>query len=356
MPDLQRSGAFNRTYAYINNRIRSEKKWGKKDKENLRSQIQSEIDEMTPSMRRLQLRQFIYEDKFKEVAAACDGYLGREENEEAIRLADEELERVTQQNRGEALLQEKLFYKKRWAAKNAKESWTAEDHDRVRDHMHKHLTHHHPDVHKAILRGAIASAYMNDTPTSDAAVWVPGTGAPDGRLPGVAETTLSALREIGLLNEIGESEDGVIVYPSAIIEEPIYQSVGIKNAWFGIYQQQAKDAGLPVPERPQDVDSETRKAARQQFKQTAKDFSGQEIVLREEENSRTGKKELIAYIGNNVRLGEVSNSSGLTNGQKINISCSFARSSDLRIAYGNQDPVGQASEDEPSTVKGEGVN
>ena len=347
---LEAGAALNRTYTYINNVIRKEKTWDKKDKINLRLSLRSEIDEMTPDQRRLQLRQFIYEDKFRLVAKRTDGYLGRKENEEAIRLADEELERVAQQNRGESLLQKKLFYKREWAAKNAKENWTSEDHDRVRDHMHQHLAHHHPDSRCAILRGAIASAYMNDTPMSDAAVWVPGTQTPDGRLPGVAETTLSALREIGLLNEIGQSEDGVIVYPSEIVSRPTYQSIGIKNAWFGIYQQEARDAGLPVPERPQDVDSETRKEARKQFKKTAPNFSGQEVTVREEVNGRTKQKELIAYIGDNVRLGVVSNSSGLADGHSLHIKCSFARSSDLRVAYEPEvTPVHQTSSDAPTT-------
>ena len=230
-------------------------------------------------------------------------------------------------------MQKKLLFKREWAAKNAKENWTSEDHDLVRDHMHQHLTHHHPDSRCAILRGAIASAYMNDTPMSDAAVWVPGTQTADGRLPGVAETTLSALREIGLLSEIGQSEDGAIVYPSEIVSWPTYKSIGIKNPWFGIYQQEARDAGLPVPERMQDLDQVTRQAARQQFKKTAKDFSGQEVTIREEQNERTKQNELIAYIGDNVRLGVVSDSEKITNGQKVNIRCSFARISDLRIAY-----------------------
>ena len=60
LDSLAEGAAFNRTYTYINNVIRNEKTWNQRDKQNLRSQIQSEINEMTPSMRRLQLRQFIY--------------------------------------------------------------------------------------------------------------------------------------------------------------------------------------------------------------------------------------------------------------------------------------------------------
>ena len=207
--------------------------------------------------------------------------------------------------------------------------------------MISHLAQHHPDVHKAVLRGAIASAYMNDIPTSDRAVWVPGTKTPDGRLPGIAETTLSALREIGLLNEIDQTEDvqptargrnGVITYPSAVVEESSYESVGVKNAWFGIYQRSSWDAGEVVPERPQDLDKATSKEAKKQFKKAARDFSETDITIKEEQNKRTGKKELIAYI-DKTRLGEVSNPEQLADGQKITIKCSFARSGNLRIAY-----------------------
>ena len=118
-----------------------------------------------------------------------------------------------------------------------------------------------------------------------------------------------------------------------MIEESSYESVGVKNAWFGIYQQQARGAGEVVPERPQDLDNATRQEAKKQFNRAARDFSETDITIKEEQNKRTGKKELIAYLDDDIRLGEVSNPEQLADGQQITIKCSFARSGNLRIAY-----------------------
>jgi len=140
----------------INNVIRKEKSWNEKDKKNLHSKLRSEINEMTPQQRRWQLRQLIYEEKFKKVAKRHDGILSQEQNEDAIRLADQELSRVTRQNRIETTLHDKLLFKREWAAGETKKTWSDEDHDRVRRHMIWHLSQFHPDVHQAVLRGAIA--------------------------------------------------------------------------------------------------------------------------------------------------------------------------------------------------------
>ena len=65
--------------------------------------------------------------------------------------------------------------------------------------------------HTAILRGAMVSAYMGETPTSDNAVWLMGEQRPDGsRAPGIAQKSIQALREVGALDEIGQTEYGLI--------------------------------------------------------------------------------------------------------------------------------------------------
>ena len=56
----------------------------------------------------------------------------------------------------------------------------------------------------------MVSAYMGETPTSDNAVWLMGEQRPDGsRAPGIAQKSIQALREVGALDEIGQTEVGV---------------------------------------------------------------------------------------------------------------------------------------------------
>ncbi|MGB0383209.1 MAG: helix-hairpin-helix domain-containing protein, partial [Ardenticatenaceae bacterium] len=323
---LEAGAKFNQTYTYINKKINEEKQWNKKDNDALHETLREEILGMTPEERGWRLRQLIYEQTFKKVASQVDGFLGREDNEKAIRFADEQLERLIQQNRVEPELHKRLHWKGKIYHEKNKKKWEDEDHDRVRRRMLDHLTSYHPDTHKAILRAAMVSTYMNDKAGSDAAVWIPGIQSEDGRLPGIAEKTIEALREIDLLHQIDETEDGVITYPSEIISEPSYQSLGIKNAWFGWYQDYAAKNDLPVPQTYKEINKEKKRFARQEFKKAARNFAGQKIIIQKE------KDELIAYTSDGIRLGPISDQSKAQAGQEIEIKGSFARSGDLRIA------------------------
>ena len=59
------------------------------------------------------------------------------------------------------------------------------------------LARFHPDRHSAILRGALAAAYIGATPTSDVAAWLQGVKTAVGRTTGIGNKTNDALREIG---------------------------------------------------------------------------------------------------------------------------------------------------------------
>jgi len=104
--------------------------------------------------------------------------------------------------------------------------------ERARHAVEDYLSHFPPVRRQAILRGALVSVYSGATggsgaaresrrPTSpteksDAAAWLAGeeTGRSAGR-HSVAGQTMAALRSVGLLDEISESADGLVVYPNA---------------------------------------------------------------------------------------------------------------------------------------------
>jgi hypothetical protein len=88
--------------------------------------------------------------------------------------------------------------------------------ERARLAVEDYLAHFPPPRRQAILRGALVSAYSGAAGKSDAAAWLSGeeSGTSAGR-PSVASETMSALRSIGLLGEISEGPDGLIIYPNA---------------------------------------------------------------------------------------------------------------------------------------------
>lgn len=73
------------------------------------------------------------------------------------------------------------------------------------------------------MRGARVAAYLNDEP-SDAALWILGTKTEHSHTPGMAHRTIRALREVGILDEIGGETNGSVKrYPGATISEPSFE-------------------------------------------------------------------------------------------------------------------------------------
>lgn len=99
------------------------------------------------------------------------------------------------------------------------------DYEVARQAVEDYLASYPPHRHTAILRGVLVSTYLGETATSDAAAWIPGEKSDTGRLPGIAQKSLDALREIGLLDEIAETAGGVLVYPNAAPQRPFRQVV-----------------------------------------------------------------------------------------------------------------------------------
>jgi hypothetical protein len=61
----------------------------------------------------------------------------------------------------------------------------------------------------------MVSVYTGDTIASDVAAWVPAEGHTNSELIGTAQRSLVALRDIGVIDEVDQITDGVLVYPNA---------------------------------------------------------------------------------------------------------------------------------------------
>jgi hypothetical protein len=106
-----------------------------------------------------------------------------------------------------------------------------------------YLTHFLAGRPEAILRGALVSAYLSERPVSDGAVWLAGVKGEGGqREAGVGHLTAGALRAIGLLDEVADTENGLLVYPNAMQrinyrdEQPILYHAGRAGSGSGSFQ------------------------------------------------------------------------------------------------------------------------
>jgi len=92
---------------------------------------------------------------------------------------------------------------------------TPEDFDAARQAAEKYLARYPPYRHSDILRSAMVRVYTGDRVSSDAAIWVPGAKQVNDRSSAIAKKSIAALRDIGVLDEIDDTNDGVLGYPNA---------------------------------------------------------------------------------------------------------------------------------------------
>src|SRR5690606_35392582 len=156
-------------------------------------------------------------------------------------------------------------------------------HEAARLAVEGFLARHAAERHTAILRGAMVSAYMGETPSSDNAVWLMGEKQPDGtRAPGIAQKSIRALREVGVLDEIGETALGLIAYPGTARHAPAYRSAGITGVWFNWLRAQAAGTGQPAPGRMQEVPRPAQRLAKERIAHLAKTrFPGMRLHVAE---------------------------------------------------------------------------
>jgi hypothetical protein len=102
--------------------------------------------------------------------------------------------------------------------------------ERARYAVEDYLAHFPPQRRGAILLGALASVYGKDEGRSDTAVWLAG----DREAPGdksIAHQTIKTLRELGVLDDIIVTNEGLVVYP-----------VGMDLNTFDLQNTQEEDA------------------------------------------------------------------------------------------------------------------
>ncbi len=91
--------------------------------------------------------------------------------------------------------------------------------ERAKHKAEDYLAHFPPERRGAILLGALASVYGKEKVGSDTAVWLSGSKEETGQSQmgigqsSIAYHTVEALRRIGLLDEIVETSEGLVVYP-----------------------------------------------------------------------------------------------------------------------------------------------
>ena len=87
--------------------------------------------------------------------------------------------------------------------------------ERARAAAEDYLAHFPPDRRGAILLGALASVYGKEDGGADTAVWLGESSDDQAQLQlSIAHQTIEALRQAGLLNDIIETKEGLVIYPS----------------------------------------------------------------------------------------------------------------------------------------------
>ena len=201
--------------------------------------------------------------------------------------------------------------------------------ERARQAVWDSLHCHHPERHNAILRGAMVSALLSGG--SDAAVWQAGEKNEEGvRLPGIGHKSVAALREIGLLERIQESEHGLlrdggtaVGHGKAVGQGTDYTILHIQEAWFHHHRQQAK---LP-PTSMGEMNRQTRQAARQALAEHAPaEYRNMRLYIKEE----SGRK--VAYTAAGERVGQVSPQTAVRvqDGQTLTLRYALGRGGDLQ--------------------------
>ncbi|MEI2609627.1 MAG: hypothetical protein V9G20_13440 [Candidatus Promineifilaceae bacterium] len=94
--------------------------------------------------------------------------------------------------------------------------------DHARQATEDYLAHFPPSRWGGILRGALVSVYQQEERGSDAAAWLGGERDEKGHIQSVMEQTsishktIEALREIGLLDDIIATKEGLVIHPAEI--------------------------------------------------------------------------------------------------------------------------------------------
>jgi hypothetical protein len=142
------------------------------------------------------------------------------------------------------------------------------------------------------------------------------------RLDGIAQQTIQALRDIGVLSELTQLENGSIVrYPGARQIATPQRPIKIVGVWFNFWRFTAAHRGLDVPERMQEVSDEDEQWAKTEVEHLANTkFRGMTLKIRHE-NGRA-----VAYTPQGNIFGYIAKAH--TNDVAEQITLRFSRSRD----------------------------
>jgi hypothetical protein len=184
---------------------------------------------------------------------------------------------------------------------------TPHSYDRARQSCEQYL---HKEDTPQIIRAALAYYYLNDDHNGNAAAcWQYGQRLPNGgRVPGIAQMTLDALREIGLLDELDQTGSGLLVYPGACIKQASAAAITIHGVWFNRLKTWCELHGKPVPQQMSDVSPAKMRWAKQQIAQLAAPIS---LTIQKENGRKVAYDEhgqLFGYVAracNSVPVGQI---------------------------------------------------
>jgi hypothetical protein len=132
----------------------------------------------------------------------------------------------------------------------------------------------------------------------------------------MANKTLQALREIGVLDELGEVSGQVMCYPGAVVSEPDFKrSIGISAVWFNWYRAWQQTNGQSLTDKPGDVPKERADWAKAQVAQlSSSTFQNMPLLVRRGQIAGQNGEEsrLIAYTANDNIFGIISRDSEKT--------------------------------------------
>jgi hypothetical protein len=156
-----------------------------------------------------------------------------------------------------------------------------------------------------------------------------GEQCPDGkRASGIAQKSIQALREVGALDEIGETGYGLIAYPGATVRQPAMRSAGITGVWFNWLRAQNAGNGRPLPERMQDVPRPGQRMAKERIAHLAKtQFPGMRLRVAQEGGR------LVAFTERGNLFGYLKGTEGVQPGDEIELGVSTTKDGNMRVQY-----------------------
>src|SRR5579871_3785020 len=212
-----------------------------------------------------------------------------------------------------------------------------QDYEAARIATENYLNQFPENEHGAVIRGALVSTYLADKP-SDAALWMRGAKTETGHAPGMANKTLKALREIGVLDELGEVSGKLVRYPGAVVSEPDFKrSIGISAVWFNWYRAWQQANGQTPAAKPGDVAKEQVQWAKRQVERlSGSSFQKMPLTIRKTlvPTARGDEERLVAFKENGHSFGVISRDSEKdVNEGPIQLGFSIAKDGNLRAVW-----------------------